>query len=92
MTMKTGQLKTYGCSKSSSTREIYSNTVIPQETRKASNRQPNFTPKATGKRKTTTTTPQKISRRKEIINFQAERNEKEMKETIVNINKTISWL
>ena len=79
-----------GLSKSSSTKEVYSNTILPQETRKASNRQPNFTPKATGKRKTTT--PKKISRRKEIINFQAERNEKEMKETIVNINKTISWL
>ena len=81
-----------GYSKSSSKREVYSNTTLPQETRKTSNRQPNFTPKATGKRKTTTTTPKKISRRKEIINFQAERNEKEMKETIVNINKTISWL
>ena len=33
----------------------------------------------------------KISRRKEIIMIQAEINEKEMKETIVNINKTKSW-
>ena len=33
----------------------------------------------------------KISRRKEIIKIQAERNEKEMKETIVKINKTKSW-
>ena len=32
----------------------------------------------------------KISRRKEIINIQAEINEKEMKETIVKINKTKS--
>ena len=31
---------------------IYSNRILPQETRKASNRQPNFTPKTTGKRKT----------------------------------------
>ena len=30
----------------------------------------------------------KISRRKEIINIRAEINEKEMKETIVKINKT----
>ena len=44
-----------GCSKSSSKREVYSNTVLPQETRKASNKQPNFTPKTTGKRTTTTT-------------------------------------
>ena len=32
-----------GCSKSSSKREVYSNTILPQETRKTSNRQPNFT-------------------------------------------------
>ena len=30
-------------SKSSSKREIYSNAILPQETRKTSNRQPNFT-------------------------------------------------
>ena len=34
---------------------------------------------------------QKISRRKEIIKIQAEINEKEMKETIVKINKTKRW-
>ena len=38
------------CSKSSSKREVYSNTILPQETRKTSNTQPNFTPKTTGKR------------------------------------------
>ena len=32
----------------------------------------------------------KISRRKEIIKIQAERNKKEMKETIVKINETKS--
>ena len=42
------------CSKSSSKREVYSNTILPQETRKISNRQPNFTPKTTGKRRTKT--------------------------------------
>ena len=41
-----------GFSKSSSKREVYSNTIPTQETRKTSNRQPNFIPKATGKRKT----------------------------------------
>ena len=50
-------------------------------------RQPNFTPKTTGKR---TTTKIKISRRKEITKIRAEINEKEMKETIVKINKTKS--
>ena len=33
----------------------------------------------------------KISKRKEIINIQAEINEKVMKETIVKVNKTKSW-
>ena len=39
-----------GCSKSSSKREVYSNTIRPQETRKTENRQPNLTPKITGKK------------------------------------------
>ena len=75
-----------GCSKSSPKREVYSNN-LPQETRKTSNRQPNFTLKTTEIRRTKTP---KISRRKEIIKIQAEINEKEMKETIVKINKTKS--
>ena len=80
------------CSQSSFKKEIYSNTILPQETRKAPNKQPNFAPKTTGKRTTTTTKKNsKISRRKEIINIWAEINEKEMKETIANINKTKSW-
>ena len=33
----------------------------------------------------------KISRRKEIIKILAERNEKEMKETIVKTNEAKSW-
>ena len=53
-----------GCSKSSPKREVYSN-ILPQETRKTSNRQPNFTPETSGKRRTTTITKKKnkISRR-----------------------------
>ena len=78
-----------GCSKSKSKREVYSHTILPQETRKTLNRQLNFTPKTIWKRRTTTTT--KISRRKEIIKIQVEINEKEMKETTVRINKTKSW-
>ena len=46
---KNDNSKPMGCSKSSSKREVYSNTVLRQETRKTSNRQPNSTPK-TGKR------------------------------------------
>ena len=39
-----------GCSKSSYNREAYSNTILPQETRKTLNGLPNFTTKTTGKR------------------------------------------
>ena len=34
-----------------SKREVYSNTMLPQETGKTLNRKPNFTPKITGKKK-----------------------------------------
>ena len=81
--------KPMGCSKSSSKLEVYSNTILPQEIRKTSNRQPNFTPKITGKRRTKKNP--KISRRKEILKIRTEINEKEMKEIIVKINKTKSW-
>ena len=79
----------YTSSKSSYKREVYNNTILPQETRKTSNRQSYFTPKTTGKRRTKR--KHKISLRKEIIKIQAEINEKEMKEPIVKINKTKSW-
>ena len=51
MKMKIQQLKTYGCSKSSSKMEVYSKTILPQETRETLNRQCNFTPKTIGKKK-----------------------------------------
>ena len=44
--------KPKGCSKSCSKRKAYSNTILPQETRKTSNKPPNFTPKTTGERRT----------------------------------------
>ena len=47
-------------------RKVYSNTILPQETRKTWNRQPNFTPKTTGKRRT-----------KNPQNQQKERNHKD---------------
>ena len=81
--------KPMGCSESSPKREAYSSTLLPTETRKTSHRQPNFTPKTTGKR---TKNPPKISRSKEIIKIWAEINEKEMKETIIKNNKTKSLL
>ena len=77
-----------GGSKSSSKREVYSNTILPQETRNISNKQPNLTPNAIRKRRIKNP---KGSRRKEIIKIRSEVNEKEMKETIAKINKTKSW-
>ena len=76
-----------GCSKSSSRREVYSNTILPQETRNISNKQLNLTPKAITERRTKSP---KVSRRKEIIKIRSKLNEKEMKETNTKINKTTS--
>ena len=59
------------CSKSSSKREVYSNTILPQETRNISNKQINLAPKAIRER----TKNYKVSRRKEIIKIRSERNE-----------------
>ena len=39
-----------GQSENNSRREVSSNTILPQETRKTSNRQVNFTSKTTGKK------------------------------------------
>ena len=47
----TSSLKLIGCPKSSSKREVRSNTMLPQETRKISNKQPNLTPKTTRERR-----------------------------------------
>ena len=80
--------KPMGYSKSSSKKEVDSNTILPQETRKALNSQPNFTPKTTWKRRTK---KPKIRRKKQIIKIRAEISEKEMKEAIVKVSKTKSW-
>ena len=76
-----------GCSKSSSKREVYSNTILPQETRNILNKQTNLTLKQLKKKKKNP----EVSRRKEIIKIRSEINEKEMKKTIAKINKTKSW-
>ena len=69
-------------------REVYSDIVIPQEGRKASNRQPSSISKTAGKRGTKNP---KVSRRKEIIKIRAEIIEKDMKGTIAKISKTKGW-
>ena len=80
-----------GCSKSSSKRELNSNTILPQETRKISNRQSNCTPKKKKKQKNKKQKNlekedqkgSKITRRKEISKIQAEIKEREKKKKIV---------
>ena len=78
-----------GCHKSSYKKEDYSNTILPQETKNISSKQPNLTLKAIRERRTKKNP--KVSRTKEIIKVRSEINEKEMKETIAKINKTKSW-
>ena len=77
-----------GCCKRSSKREVYSNTIVPQKTRKISIKQTTPTSKATRERRTKKT---QVSRREEIMKIRSEINEKEMKETLAKINKTKSW-
>ena len=60
-----------GCSKSNSKQEAYSNTILPQETRKISN---NLTLDLKELEKEQQTKP-KVSRRKETIKIRAEINE-----------------
>ena len=77
-----------GSSKSSYKREVYRNTIVPQETRKMSNKQSNLTPKGTRERRTNKT---QSYWRKEIIKIRAEINEIETKKTIAKIKKTKTW-
>ena len=53
--MKTCDPEPMGCSKNISKRKVYSNTILPQETRKISNKQLNLAPKMTRKRGTNKT-------------------------------------
>ena len=76
-----------GHSKINSEREIYSNTILPQERRKNSNKQPTFYLKHLEKEKQT---KPKISRREEIIKIRTEINNIETKK-IIEINETKSW-
>ena len=77
-----------GCSKRFSEREVYSNTNLPQETKK-NHQIDNQTLHLKSWKKNKNTL--KISRRKEIIKIGAKINKKEMKETTVKVNKTKSW-
>ena len=78
-----------GGSKGSTKKEVYSNTSLPREIGKNSNKQPNFTSKAAREKRRTRP---KVSRRKEIIKIRAEINEIETKKTMEKINEMKSWL
>ena len=75
-----------GCSKSSSKREVYSNTVLSQETNSSNNLTLHLKQSEKEEQKNS-----KVSRRKEIIKIRSEINEEEMKETIAKIKKSKSW-
>ena len=77
-----------GHCKSSAKGQVHNITGLPQETRKKSNKQPNFTPKAT--REGRNEEP-RVSIRKEILKIRAEISAKETKETIAKINTAKSW-
>ena len=86
--MKTRRPKPMGRSKSSSKREVCSNSISAQETRKISKRNLTLCLKQLEKEEQR---KPKVSRKKEIIKIRAEINEIEMKKTIAKINKTKSW-
>ena len=72
-------------SKSSSKREVYSNAILPQETKNS--QKPTLHLKQLEKEGQV---KPKVSKRKEIITIRAEINEIETKKTIEKINKTKS--
>ena len=73
------------CSQSRYKREVNSNTILPQETRKTQIDSLTLHLNQLEKEQ------QQINKRKEIIKIWAEINENEVKETIVKINKTKIW-
>ena len=76
-----------GCSKSISKREVYNNTILPQETRKISNKLTLYLKQL---EKEEQINP-KVSRRNKIIKIRAEINDIEKKKTIEKIYETKSW-
>ena len=76
-----------GCSKNNFKRDFYNSTILYQEKRKISNKQPNFTCKTTRKRGTNEAQNQQ---KEKIINIRGEINEIKTKKTITKINETKS--
>ena len=77
-----------GYSKFSTKGEVHSNTGLPKEHRKMSNKEPN--PTSIKLEKQQQTMPS-ASIRKEIIKIRADLNDIETKRTIQRINKSRSW-
>ena len=77
-----------GRSKSSSKREVYSNSFSPQETEKSQINNLTLHLKQLEKEEQRKS---KVSRRKDIVSIRAEINVIEMKTTIAKISKTKSW-
>ena len=82
--MKTQLSKSMGCSKSSSKKEVYRDTDLPQEMRKISKNNLTSYLKKLEKEEQIML---KISRRKEIIKVREEINEIGTKKTTVKINE-----
>ena len=74
MKMKTHNRKPMELSKSSAEGKVHSNTGLPQEARKKSNKQPNLHLKQLEKEEMENP---RVSRRKEILKIRAEINEKQ---------------
>ena len=75
-----------GCSKRSSKRDVYSNTILLQETKKISHKLTLHLNQLEKEH-----TKPKVSRRKEIIKIRAEINEIKMKKARAKINETKCW-
>ena len=87
--MKKMTSQTYGISKSSAKKEVYSNTVYLKKQEKLQIN--NLTLYIKQLEREEKKNPLTVSRRKEIIKIRAEINEKEMKENIAKINKRKNW-
>ena len=75
MTMKNNDPTPMGCSKNSSKREVYSNTILLQETRNMSNKQPKLTPKGIRKRRENKTQSCQKEKLRKLYHMQSHQKE-----------------
>ena len=79
-----------GFSKNIAQKKVDSNASLPKEKRETSNKQPNFIPKASGKKQNKTKEEFQVYQKERNHKNQSRINEKEMKETKAKINITKS--